>query len=166
MKVLTFLSNFTYIIFIGNSLWAVLRSESEKLSKKLVGLEGNKHLHTIAETLSDVDEKLGLLVSDLSRKPHVPGSSDIAKSGLSWSEEVVLENIAVLERRLTGLEGLLGSSANVIEMESLRAAAAAGDKVLGIYPLSQTIARLEMRMNSVDEQYLDKVGYPTCFLSQ
>ena len=57
---------------------------------------------------SGVDEKLGLLVSDIEPTATAfsedQGSLKTRCMTLSWDEEAALTNIAALEKRMTGLE--------------------------------------------------------------
>ena len=57
---------------------------------------------------SDIDEKLGFLVTDI-ESAATAFSADQRNSKtrcmtLSWDEEAALTNIAALEKRMTGLE--------------------------------------------------------------
>ena len=91
-----------------NSLWSVLHTETNKLSNKLTVLEDNKFLKFDIESnqLLNTTEKLDSVLLNIENSNSNNTSSMITSSkssSLTWNEELVLNNMAILERRITSL---------------------------------------------------------------
>jgi Dynamitin len=82
-----------------------------------------------------------------------PSSSSTAKESVAveWQEELLLENIATLEQRMNRIEKLVGSAANAV--------LTGHPQGNGPYPLSETLTKLEQRLERLDVDSLERAKY-------
>ena len=132
--------------------WKVLRQESDNLKGKLLGLERHKFLNPPGKLNDSKDIVYDTLDTALMNiddyaKSNTGSASASATSNLTYDEQQVLENIQLLEKRITGLEKLIGTVTSAVDVRSA-----------SVFPLNETVARLERRVESLDEECLNKIA--------
>lgn len=119
----------------------------------MIALEGHKQLLLTSNnkglpdsnTLDELLSGISMSSSPESKQVQTEINSNYLQA--LHNEESVLANLAALEKRIFGLEKLIGSSANSIDVEN-------GS---GIYPLTETIQRMEQRIALLDPTTVDKL---------
>jgi hypothetical protein len=145
----------------GASSWGLLQKETEKILMSVNSLAVHKALDPNAKSRQLSANELSDLVSNLSvGETEVAVDSKI--NSTSSSSLASVSDLSSLEARVFGLESLLGSTANVLDMESLVASSEGG----GVgnssgrkanFPLIDCLSRLERRVEKFDERFLESL---------
>jgi len=136
----------------GATLWAVLQRETKKTIDSLRTLDGD----VLDSSGGGVDSGLAGLLDKLElRAPGVEGAVTGSDRVTATSSGPRSSSVSELEKRLFAMESMLGLTSNLLDMESV------GDGYEeargGIFPLVDTVARLERRVDTLDERTLESI---------
>jgi hypothetical protein len=133
----------------GATLWSVLQQETKKTIDSLCALDGAAELQAGGGGANGAAQ-LDLLVQKLSVSDV---DSDAADGAVVTPRSSA--SVTELEKRLFTLESMLGTTSNLLDIESV------GDgyeETRGsVFPLVDCVARMERRVDTLDERTLESI---------
>eukprot|EP01041_Mallomonas_annulata_P009901 gene9901-20594_t len=141
-----------------STIWSSLLEETKQLQNNIKTIESHKKLQENTNgngntSDSSISNKLTIVSNQLQDHQKSSTSTSTSTLVLESKDSLSVSSIAVLEQRVFALETLLGSASNALDMEAIVGVTPRSS----IFPLVQTVSKLEKRISLLDESTMETI---------